>query len=121
MAHLVALSLSVPFEPLTVYHVNPRSYSPTPLNMDTGDDVGDMYFDMRTKALPLECAAKPKSADCSNAEVVADDLVVTKLTLDVRLPFGSYGMCNVCVNGTDHQHAQRGPNQLSQIVRTRRK
>ena len=42
MAHLVALSLSVPFEPLTVYHVYPRSYSPTPPNMDTGDDVMTM-------------------------------------------------------------------------------
>ena len=52
-----------------------------------------MYFDMRSMALPIECAHEPQSMDCHNAEVVASDLVVTKLTLEVREPFGAYGHC----------------------------
>ena len=91
------------FETLTVFHVNPLSYGTTPLNMDTGDAIGDLYFTMRSVVLPLECAAAPKGPDCANAEVVSSDLVVTKLELEVRPPFGPYGHCNVCVNGTDHE------------------
>ena len=89
---------------LTVFHVNPSTYAPAPLNMDTGDALGDMYFDLRSVGLPIECAhPSPETGrDCDNQEVVANDLVVTKLVLDVNLPYGDYGRCNICVNGTDH-------------------
>lgn len=92
------------FEDLTVFHVNPATYKPTPLNMDTGDAFGDMYFDIRSTSLPLECAhpTNRTSHDCYNAEVVSNDLVVTKLVLGVKPPLGTYGRCNICVNGTDH-------------------
>ena len=75
---------------LTVFHVNPASYPAAPINMDTGDALGDMYFDLRSLATPIECAhPTPQTArDCDNEEVVANDLVVTKLVLDVNLPFG---------------------------------
>ena len=42
-----------------------------------------MYFDMRSKALPIECADDPTSMDCTNPEVTANDLVITKLILEV--------------------------------------
>ena len=63
-----------------------------------------MYFDLRSVATPLECASgDPRAAhDCDNAEVTSKDLIITKLVLQVRLPFGDYGRCNICVNGTDH-------------------
>jgi hypothetical protein len=64
----------------------------------------DMYFDMRSKALPIECAQDPTSLDCTNPEVTANDLVITKLILEVDTDSYStnYGRCNVCVNHTDH-------------------
>jgi len=67
--------------------------------MDMADRNGDMFFDMRSKALALECQPpiNPHSAhDCSNPEVVGNDLVITKLQLDVQLPLGNYGRCNIC-------------------------
>ena len=99
LAHVVVLTTD-----LTVYHVNPIHYAAAPVNMDTGDALGDMYFDLRSVGLPLECAhPSPSSAhDCENQEVVAGDLVVTKLLLDVKGSFGDYGRCNICINGTDY-------------------
>jgi len=90
--------------PLRVFHVNPITYAPAPINMDTGDALGDMYFDIRSVGIPIECAHPTEHSghDCDNAEVVADDLVITQLVLDVAMPFGDYGRCNICINGTDH-------------------
>ncbi len=31
---------------ITIYHVNPVSFGPYPINMNTADAVGDLYFDM---------------------------------------------------------------------------
>jgi hypothetical protein len=31
---------------ITVFHINPREEGPIPLNMDTGDALGDLFFDM---------------------------------------------------------------------------
>ena len=52
--------------------------------------AGDMYFDLRGVITPLECAhASPSTAhDCDNPEVTSDDLVITKLTLEVRQEAG---------------------------------
>jgi len=88
-----------------VFHVNPSIYGVAPINMDIADTLGDMYFDMRSKALPLECKPPidpPAARDCDNAEVSASDLVITKLFLEVDNRFGAYGRCNICVNGSDH-------------------
>ena len=70
---------------LTVFHVNPAHYPAAPLNMDTGDALGDLYFDLRSVVTPIECAhPSPETGrDCDNQEVVANDLVITKLVLSV--------------------------------------
>lgn len=76
-----------------------------PVNMNTGNALGDMYFDLRSVDLPLECAhPNPQNAhDCQNAEVVGNNLVITKIILEVdSSKYGDYGRCNVCVNGSDH-------------------
>jgi hypothetical protein len=91
-------------ENITVYHVNPNAYGVAPYNMNTADVLGDMYFDMRSVGLPIECASNSSKAasDCDNAEVVGSDLVITKLVLEIDSRVGAYGRCNVCVNGSDH-------------------
>jgi len=89
---------------ITVYHVNPTTFGHTPINMDTGDALGDLYFDLRSVDLPIECA-KPDAnpTDCQNQEVVAKNLGITRLTLEVDSRFyGEYARCNICVNGSDH-------------------
>ena len=85
-----------------VYHVNERSAGPVPRNMDTADLRGDMYFEMHSLVLPLECQLAYRPFECENAEVVSPDLVVNELVLEVDARFGPYGRCNVCENGTDH-------------------
>jgi len=90
---------------ITVYHVNPLNYSYVPVNMDTGDALGDLYFDLRSVDLPIECVEDPYSHDCDNEEVVSPNLGITRLTLEVDSRYLSgedYGKCNICVNGTDH-------------------
>ena len=72
-----------------------------PINMDTADRNGDMFFSMRSIVQPIECANDPSSHDCTNVEVTSNSLVITKLILEVALPYGPYGRCNICVNGTD--------------------
>jgi hypothetical protein len=89
-----------------VYHINPAQYGAAPINMNTGDVLGDMYFDLRSKALSIECSDAKNAArnahTCANAEVASPDLVMTALELAVQTPFGAYGRCNICVNHTDH-------------------
>jgi hypothetical protein len=67
---------------ITVYHVNEGSYGAAPIDMNTADLQGDMFFDLRSKPLAMECSAPhPSGHDCTNQEVnpPADDpLVVTK-------------------------------------------
>ena len=62
-----------------------------PLNMNTADLHGDMFFDLRSKPLAMECAPgrPPSGHDCTNAEVNPpkdDPLVVTKLVLTIAAP-----------------------------------
>lgn len=105
------MTVEIPFNgesrACAVFHINEGSFGAAPLNMNTGDALGDMYFDLRSKALAIECASGSPSAarDCDNQEVnpPADDpLVVTKIILRVTAQYSAYGRCNVCVNGTDH-------------------
>ena len=104
MAAIALVAITALAANLNVFHVNPSHYPSTPLDMDTGDVLGDMYFDLRSVVQPIECAHPDNrtARDCDNQEVVASDLVITKLVLDVKMPFGTYGRCNICVNGTDH-------------------
>lgn len=54
--------------------------------MDTADRAGDAFFDLRSKVLPIECADNSSwwADDCSNQEVVASDLVITQLQLEIK-------------------------------------
>ena len=72
-------------ENITVYHVNPAIYGTAPINMDTASQAGDAFFDMRSVVLPYECASNSsrKGSDCTNPEVTATDLVITKIVLTV--------------------------------------
>ena len=89
---------------ITVYHVNPAQYGVAPVNMDTGDALGDAFFDLRSVSTPLECAVitPDNDHDCKNAEVTSPNLVITKLVLEIDRQTGEYGRCNICVNGTDN-------------------
>ncbi len=93
-------------ENITVFHVNPASYGPVPINMNTGDAAGDLFFWIKSVQTPLECAKNSSQAhmagfDCRNAEVTSPDLSITKLVLEVDSRYTSYSMCNICVNGSD--------------------
>merc|ERR1712013_428773 len=71
---------------LTVYHLNPASAGALPVNMDTGDAPGDLYFYLGEFLLPLECQNVSKESrahfDCDNPERVDPNLVVTKVDLE---------------------------------------
>jgi hypothetical protein len=40
---------------LTLYHLNPSAYGDTPLNMDTADARGDLFFFFSSLYQPMEC------------------------------------------------------------------
>ena len=42
---------------ITVYHVNPASYGSAPVNMNTGDAAGDMFFWAKSVATPTQRGA----------------------------------------------------------------
>lgn len=86
---------------LTLYHVNELSYPTEPVNMNTADIDGDMYFDLRSRGIPLECGIWRNESwwshfDCSNPEVAnVSKLAVTKLVVEVDMRWGDYADCNV--------------------------
>jgi len=93
---------------VTVYHVNSYALGAIPRDMDVSDLGGDIFFDLHSVVLPIECAdfeddPDPTSQmDCANSEITADDLVISKLRLEVDSRFGEYGRCNVCgADGVD--------------------
>lgn len=92
---------------ITVFHVNEHKFGAIPVNMNTGDAVGDLFFDMLEVLItPLTCAnrsGRPSHGPdpCTNPEAVGDDLMINKVTLEVDRRFSGYGACNVCINGTD--------------------
>lgn len=85
---------------LTVYHVNPAGAGVLPMNMDTADPSGGLYFWLTQFLLPLECSANPidwkSSFDCQNPEQVSTDLVVTKVDMLVDSRLSGYAACNLC-------------------------
>ena len=97
------LTVAVGWINITVYHVNPYHMGSWPINMNTANVEGDIFFDLRSAMEPMECRQDPQSRDCTNPEVTANDLVISKLILNVdETQFGTYGKCNICINGTDH-------------------
>jgi len=88
---------------LTLYHVNPKNYSGI-VDMDTGDAGGDAFFDIRGFLVPIICSNvtkyHPYPGECYNPETDGNDLVTTRVVVEVQNDFGHYGMCNICVNGT---------------------
>ncbi len=64
-----------------MYHVNEHKFGPIPLNMDTGDALGDMFFDMFEVIIqPLICQSGSNHAfgpnPCTNQEAAGKDLRV---------------------------------------------
>jgi len=116
----IALALATAQSPqnavnLSLYHVNQGNYSGI-TNMNTADGPGDAFFDMGLTPLSkAECAnashnpPPPPSpwpshhthhGSCSNPEEFANNLVISKVVVEVDSDFGQYGECNVCVNST---------------------
>lgn len=89
-------------ENITVYHVNPQQYGAKPINMDTGDAPGDMFFDFHNVIiLPLECPNGAKSGHgCTNPEAVSPDLVVNKVILEVDRRYSGYAKCELAPRTT---------------------
>jgi hypothetical protein len=90
---------------ITVYHVNDRSYPSSPVDMNSADVRGDLYFTMRSKALPAECGPWRNESwwsnlDCNDPEVDGSNLAVTKLILEVDMRFGPYADCNPLPDGS---------------------
>ena len=86
---------------ITVYHVNEHKYGAIPLNMNTADVIGDLFFDLLEIFIaPLACAnqtgpPKPGPNPCANPEAVGADLMVNKLTLEIDERYSGYAACNV--------------------------
>jgi len=88
---------------ITVYHVHPANTSSIPVNMDTGDVYGDLFFFLDEFLLPLQCADPSYYFDkfeCQNPEHRSSNLAATQLRLRVDSRFSSYSGCNLCT-GTD--------------------
>jgi hypothetical protein len=114
---------------ITVYHVNPAVYGDEPVDMNTADAHGDMYFSFKTAYLPVQCQGLDADSGmagftCGNAETTDPNLVITKLSLEVDGRYGQYQMCNVCVNGKDplgsmgRRRALRGGSRGNHSART---
>jgi len=92
---------------ITVFHVNEHSFGAIPVNMDTADATGDLFFDMaEVISYPLNCANGTKHHGggpnpCTNPEAAGKDLMVNKLTLEVDSRFSGYAACNVGVDNKD--------------------
>lgn len=87
---------------VTMYHVNPRKYGPVPVNMDTGDAAGDLFFELfEVLIVPLACADKNATHhfNCDNPEANSPTDVVNKVVLEVRDGFSGYAMCNIGRHG----------------------
>ena len=94
---------------ITVYHINPLQFGAVPINMDTGDAAGDLFFDLfETLIYPIACpngtATPPTMGNvCVNPEAEASEhLMVNKLVLEVDASYSDYAKCNIGdVNDTD--------------------
>lgn len=88
---------------ITVYHVHAANVSNIPMNMDTGDAPGDLFFELDQFLLPLQCADPSYFYDkfeCQNPEHLSKGLVATEVHLEVDSRYTNYSGCNFCT-GTD--------------------
>eukprot|EP00668_Euglena_longa_P015149 GGOE01019200.1.p1 GENE.GGOE01019200.1~~GGOE01019200.1.p1 ORF type:complete len:310 (+),score=36.07 GGOE01019200.1:81-932(+) len=85
---------------ITVYHTTLESSGFLPLDQDTADFFGAMFFGTTAAFTQASCRLDPSSWWCENPEVFTptDRLVVTELILEVDSRFGPYGKCNVCLH-----------------------
>jgi len=86
----------------TLYHVNQKKFMSLGIsNMNEGDAAGDMFFAIKSRALPVEC---PGAYDCNDPEMYAKNLVISKVTVELDMDYlqseGLYAECNV--NETGH-------------------
>ena len=103
MLSVVALSTSfsaAPAKDVVMYHVNPKRFGPIPLNMDTADEAGDLFFEMmEVLTVPLACTDPTRDPgsgfECNNPEAYDPTDVVNKLTLTVTGGYSGYAMCNI--------------------------
>ena len=89
-----------------MYHINPAHYQDSPVDMNSGNAAGDMFWALQNVFQPFMCRNRSspiinQSLICTNAEVADPNLVVTKLRLQIDRRFGAYEFCNICVNGHD--------------------
>jgi hypothetical protein len=86
---------------MTLYHINPLNISGIE-NMDLGDDLGDMFFDIMSVLRPYMCPSSMQYNNfaCNNREIIGPEIGVTEVIVEVDTHFGPYGTCNICVNGT---------------------
>jgi hypothetical protein len=92
---------------LTVYHIHRPGLPSAPVDQNTADTLGEIFFFTLSTLLPYGCK-NYSSPFCQNPEIIAPDLVVSKLLLEVDSRFGEYGRCNLCVDG--HSITQNGTN-----------
>ena len=95
---------------VVMYHVNPERFGPVPVNMDTADASGDLFFElMQVLTVPLACTDKNvtrRPFNCDNPEAVDPTDVVNKITITTYADTSGsnssgYAMCNIGRNGTD--------------------
>ena len=61
---------------VTLYHVNERKFASLGItNMNEGDAAGDMFFAIKSRALPVEC---PGAYDCNDPEMCELKLPTTQ-------------------------------------------
>ena len=61
------LAAAAEWSNLTLYHVNEKKFAPLGItNMNEGDAAGDMFFAIKSRALPVEC---PGAYDCRDPEM----------------------------------------------------
>ena len=71
------------------------------LKTTQADVNGDLYFDLRSRGLPLECGPLVNTSfwsrlDCDNPEVADPSrLAITKLVMEVDTRWGDYADCNI--------------------------
>jgi len=95
---------------LTLYHINPLSYPVDPVNMNTADLAGALFFDMWEIFQSFMChenQSPPRGIICENAEYNGNDIGITQLVVEVFRNnddkddafYGPYSTCNICDEG----------------------
>jgi hypothetical protein len=113
MVKILIILLAVPlvsaqgWTTITVYDTLQEDCRNDTSNKDFGDPAGDAYFQLKDMYLPYACVACKTSRsgckgsatfDCNNPES-SGNLVVRKVEVEVKLPYGEYSLCNVQPGG----------------------